>query len=98
MDAANEIRQARLQLGLTQQQLADLLGVTTTSVSGWERGTKTPTYQHVKRIRALAAGDGPVDAEAGLRERVERLASLVEELTLRVLELDSELKRARGAG
>lgn len=32
------IRDRRLELGLTQQQLADKLGITDKAVSKWERG------------------------------------------------------------
>lgn len=36
-----ELKQHRLRLGMTQAQLADLLGVSTSSVSHWEQGTRT---------------------------------------------------------
>lgn len=36
------IRQQRQFLGMTQNQLADSLGVDQTAVSSWERGTKAP--------------------------------------------------------
>jgi transcriptional regulator with XRE-family HTH domain len=40
--AGQEIRDAREELGLTQQQLADLLGVAGLSVSRWELGASFP--------------------------------------------------------
>jgi len=39
------IRDRRLALGLTQQQLADKLGITDKAVSKWERGISYPTTQ-----------------------------------------------------
>jgi transcriptional regulator with XRE-family HTH domain len=91
-EVAQEVRRSRELLGLTQQGLADALGVSSKTVSTWETGKNTPTYGHLRRIRALAAGEQPEEA---LRERVDRLASLVEQLTISVLELDAELKRSR---
>lgn len=43
---ASEIRRIRKGLGLTQTELAQLLGVHSITVSKWELGTATPTsYQ-----------------------------------------------------
>jgi transcriptional regulator with XRE-family HTH domain len=38
----NQLREARLQHGWSQQQVADLLGTTTNNVSRWELGRTTP--------------------------------------------------------
>lgn len=40
---ANEVRQVREALGLTQAQFAQLLGVHALTVSKWERGVLAPT-------------------------------------------------------
>jgi transcriptional regulator with XRE-family HTH domain len=40
---AGEVREVRTKLGLTQVQLASLLGVHPLTVSKWERGTLAPT-------------------------------------------------------
>ena len=47
----DKLREMRLALGLTQQQVADALNVTRTSVVFWEQGKAMP---HVKHIKALA--------------------------------------------
>ena len=42
-----EIRALRKRAGLKQQEFADVLGVTQSIVSAWERGEKSPTEQRV---------------------------------------------------
>jgi transcriptional regulator with XRE-family HTH domain len=78
-DVANQIRQARQRLNLTQTQLAEKLGVSPRSVCAWEAGTTVP--------RAAWKILGGLDAEpAGprIRQARERLkltqAQLAEKL------------------
>jgi transcriptional regulator with XRE-family HTH domain len=46
------LKKLRERAGLTQRKLADLLGVTITTISSWERGAKEPnlTFAQVKRV------------------------------------------------
>jgi transcriptional regulator with XRE-family HTH domain len=48
----DRIRQARQEAGLTQAQLASLLGITTRSVQNYESGAITP-WRHLGRIETL---------------------------------------------
>lgn len=48
----SEIKQARLALGLTQQQFAVKLGVTVSTVSRWESGISKPSPLAVKAIQS----------------------------------------------
>lgn len=41
----NRIKEARLQKGLSQQELGDLLNISKVSVCGYETGTRTPTME-----------------------------------------------------
>lgn len=62
------IKEARVELGLTQQQLADLCGVTSTYISQLERGKRSPSPALVRIIaleqekarNLLSASDPPV--------------------------------------
>ena len=49
---AEAVRQARLQAGLTQQQLAGRLGTTQSAVSRWERGQDEPRISTLSEILA----------------------------------------------
>lgn len=53
-----QIRRARIEKGLTQKQLADLLGVKNNSISDWEKGKSKP---HVDIIELLM---GVLDVDA----------------------------------
>jgi len=72
------IRAARRRAGLSQAELAELLGVRQSSVSQWERGSTKPSTVHLLALTAAlkcslvdfsaAAGDGQAgdgEAEAG---------------------------------
>ena len=39
------VKEARLKKGLSQQQVADALGVSKVSVCGYEKGTRTPSLE-----------------------------------------------------
>jgi DNA-binding transcriptional regulator YiaG len=52
----DEVKQLRAKLGLTQQELADKLGVTQTSVARWEMGMhqiEEPTARLLKLLTKL---------------------------------------------
>lgn len=50
----NEIRRYRLQLGLTQRQVAKRLGIRLSTFSAWERGMTCPSLKMAARLgRAL---------------------------------------------
>lgn len=53
----DERRALREQAGLTQQEMADAIGVTRAAISQWEAGTRTPRGplldRYVEAIRAL---------------------------------------------
>lgn len=54
---ADEIRDARQAAGLTQEQLADLAGVSVASVRSWEQGLRAPRNSFALRIvRGVLAG------------------------------------------
>lgn len=47
------LKMLRQELGLTQEELAQKLGVSANSVHAWERGMWRPRPENVKKIRAL---------------------------------------------
>lgn len=46
----NELKKRRLELGLTQEQLAQKIGVTWSTISRWEKNDRIPTSE---RTRAM---------------------------------------------
>jgi DNA-binding transcriptional regulator YiaG len=55
MMTAEDIRREREKLGLTQGELAKLLGVALNTVSRWEIGTRTPHPVVLKAIQTVFA-------------------------------------------
>jgi transcriptional regulator with XRE-family HTH domain len=51
---ASQIRSLRKKIGLSQKELADLVGVNRATVSMWEGGKFTPKEEKVKQLAALA--------------------------------------------
>ena len=45
-----KIRNARKSLGLTQRQLAELLGISNTSISNWEKGLSRPDADMIQKL------------------------------------------------
>ena len=49
-DELNNLKLLRMQRGLSQQKLADILGVNQTTVSQWLKGNKKPGYDSILLI------------------------------------------------
>lgn len=52
MEIGNQIKQLRMRRGVTQEELAERLGVTSQAVSKWERGAATPDIALLPEISA----------------------------------------------
>ena len=55
------LKVSRIEKGLTQHQLSQMVGVSQQTIAKWERGTSTPS--HFKHLRALEAALGKSPAE-----------------------------------
>jgi transcriptional regulator with XRE-family HTH domain len=99
------IAQARREAGLTQEELAGLIGVTTRSVQGYEAGTVTP-FRHLRKLEEVtekprgwllygegsgAGGDGVGDVATKLAELVAQIAEDAE----RIANAAEQLERTR---
>lgn len=49
----SSLKQKRETMLLSQKDLADLLGVSVTTISNWERGIKQPTLRHQRHLKAI---------------------------------------------
>jgi excisionase family DNA binding protein len=50
LDLGQKLKSARDQLGLSQPQLAVILGVSYAAISRWEHGNRTPWMKHSQQI------------------------------------------------
>lgn len=50
MIIGSKVKEKRKSLGISQQKLGDMLGVTKVSVCGYEKGTRTPTLQNFEDL------------------------------------------------
>ena len=63
-----EILAARKALGLTQEQLAEVMGMRgKTTISEWEGGKRNPTAAAVRLMRAYLEGYRPQDWPEGVK-------------------------------
>jgi len=63
------IRQLRKDAGLSQEQLAELVGTDLTQIGGLERGVRNPSYSTL--LRLAAALQVPVSAIMTLAEQIQ---------------------------
>lgn len=54
---ATRIREARRAVGLTQRELADLVGVASNTVWAWEAGRVRPTHEHLVEVARHCRAD-----------------------------------------
>jgi transcriptional regulator with XRE-family HTH domain len=76
--AGDVIREARLLAGLSQDGLAERIGVPRQSIARWERGEVEPSFDNVRRLLrrcgfdvSLVRYDADESAEARLGRRLE---------------------------
>ena len=50
MSFAENFRAARLATGLTQQQVADALGLDRSTIAQYERGVSTPIFKNIPKL------------------------------------------------
>lgn len=89
------IRDRRTELGLTQQQLADKLGITDKAVSKWERAV---SYPDITILRELAAAleVSVTELLAGEREETPPVPPVVEDVVLDTVSYAETARRKNG--
>ena len=54
---ATHIRAVRIERGLTQEQVARQIGVTSTTVARWKRGERAPKGLYARAVEQWIAGE-----------------------------------------
>lgn len=71
------VKQAREEIGFSQAELAEAVGVTTRTIQNWEAGISAPKPPQVKAIERLLK-ILPPPAEAEKPDTVSRLLAIIE--------------------
>lgn len=79
-DFPRAIREARERLGLTQQQLADQVGVSRETVGNWETGYSEPRSKRARLLQVLGLGADAAPATDVERRLLEALREASEGL------------------
>lgn len=84
-DIGARIAVARREAGLTQEELADLVGVSTRSLQGYESGDVIP-YRHMEKLAAVTRRSvawllhGDIENETSVGERLEHIEGQLAEI------------------
>lgn len=65
MSFAEQLKRARIAQGLTQQQVANLLGITNSTYCGYETGKRQPDVAKIKQLASALNTSGDVLLETG---------------------------------
>lgn len=57
MNIATEIKKRRWDLGISQAELGERVGVSQGKIGDWERGTQSPSYESIEKLAAVL---GPI--------------------------------------
>lgn len=68
-DMPNLIKELRDKLGLTQEQFAQKVGVTFSTINNWEKGTRTPHPFLFQKLIEMAEEAGLKNIESIKRKR-----------------------------
>lgn len=61
----DQLKQARLKAGLTQQQVADRMGITNSTYCGYETGKRKPNLIKLKQLASILGVSGDRMLETG---------------------------------
>ncbi len=66
MGFPEQLKRARLNMDYTQQQVADLMGITKSTYCGYETGKRQPDVSKIKQLARILNTSGDILLETGL--------------------------------
>lgn len=60
MSFPEQLKKARMEIGYTQQQIADLMGITKSTYCGYETGKRQPDVLKIKQLASILNTSGDV--------------------------------------
>ena len=87
MGFPDQLKKARLNMDYTQQQVADLMGITKSTYCGYETGKRQPDVAKIKQLARILNTSGDILLETGLVQEPP-----IENITLE-LDIDDEVKQ-----
>lgn len=66
MSFPEQLKKARISIGYTQQQIADIMGITNSTYCGYETGKRQPDVAKIKQIARILNISGDALLETGL--------------------------------
>lgn len=70
MGFSEQLRKARLALGYTQQQIADIMGITKSTYCGYETGKRQPDVKKIKQLAKILNTSGDTLLETGFKQEI----------------------------
>lgn len=71
MGFTEQLKKARLNMGLTQQQVADIMGITKSTYCGYETGKRQPDVAKIKQLASVLNTSGDILLETGFEHKVD---------------------------
>ena len=70
MGFPEQLKRARLSMNYTQQQVADLMGITKSTYCGYETGKRQPDVVKIKQLACILNTSGDVLLETGFKQEL----------------------------
>ena len=68
MGFSDQLKKARLNMNYTQQQVADLMGITKSTYCGYETGKRQPDVAKIKQLACILNTSGDILLETGFEQ------------------------------
>lgn len=85
MGFSEQLKKARLNMNYTQQQVADLMGITKSTYCGYETGKRQPDVAKIKLLANILNTSGDILLETGFKQMTTPENKIVSELHQKIL-------------